>query len=60
MEFLKALEYHWKMSTPEQLGPHDQYAKLKYIGVMITMAKKSAQEFQDETYFAGQGAYTWE
>eukprot|EP00975_Prorocentrum_lima_P051244 10735401-Prorocentrum_lima.AAC.1 len=33
---------------------------LKFIGVMITWAKKGDPEFPEGSYYVGQGAYTWE
>ena len=60
MEFLQALEKHWKMATPEHLGPSDKHDKLKFIGVMITRHPKTTEEFQEGTYFLGQGAYVLE
>eukprot|EP00975_Prorocentrum_lima_P018914 3984942-Prorocentrum_lima.AAC.1 len=36
VEFLKALEKKWTMSSPEHLGPLDRHEKLKFIGVMIS------------------------
>ena len=36
IDFLKALEKVWEMSTPEHVAPLDRYEKLKFIGVMIS------------------------
>eukprot|EP00975_Prorocentrum_lima_P013000 2760104-Prorocentrum_lima.AAC.1 len=36
---------HWKMSTPEHLGPQDHEEKLKFIGVMMTRARKDAVSY---------------
>eukprot|EP00975_Prorocentrum_lima_P001526 330176-Prorocentrum_lima.AAC.1 len=47
MEFLKALEKHWSMSTPKHLGPQDPDEKLKFIGVMITRATAHDAEYPE-------------
>eukprot|EP00975_Prorocentrum_lima_P048052 10048456-Prorocentrum_lima.AAC.1 len=39
---MKALERHWKMSAPEHLGPQGPAEKLKFVGAMITRAKKQS------------------
>eukprot|EP00975_Prorocentrum_lima_P002461 541040-Prorocentrum_lima.AAC.1 len=44
LECLKALKQHWKMPTPEHLGPQDPDEKLKFMGVMVTRAKANNPE----------------
>eukprot|EP00975_Prorocentrum_lima_P057530 12065032-Prorocentrum_lima.AAC.1 len=43
VEFLKALESIWTMSSPEHLGPLDRHEKLKFIGVMISRQPQKDQ-----------------
>eukprot|EP00975_Prorocentrum_lima_P068852 12922919-Prorocentrum_lima.AAC.1 len=44
---MKALEEHWKLSTPEHLGPQDPDEKSKVIDVMITRAKAKDSEYPE-------------
>eukprot|EP00975_Prorocentrum_lima_P046858 9794623-Prorocentrum_lima.AAC.1 len=60
MDFPKALEEHWKMSTPEHLGRQHPNEKMKFIGVMITRAKAKDSEYPEGSYYVGQGAYALE
>eukprot|EP00975_Prorocentrum_lima_P006038 1303252-Prorocentrum_lima.AAC.1 len=46
------------MSTPEHLGPQDPDEKLKFIGVLIAIAKSKDPEYPEGSYYVGQGAYT--
>eukprot|EP00975_Prorocentrum_lima_P015655 3318951-Prorocentrum_lima.AAC.1 len=48
------------MSTPDYMGPQDPEENIKFIGVMVTRAKKGYQYFPEGSYYVRQGAYTLE